>query len=99
MLALPAYFYPFAKTYYQGADTDDWIIFGLYFLGGAVCFGLSTGYHVVSNHSLAVHDVYHRLDLLGISFVTAGCFPPGMWYTFPCVARQTKMFWISVRIH
>lgn len=99
MLALPVYLYPFARANYQAADKDDWIIFGLYFLGGAVCFLLSTAYHMVSNHSHAVHDVYHRLDLLGISTVTAGCFPPGMWYTFPCLARNTKIFWISVCTH
>ena len=98
MLVLPVYFYPYAKATYNGVDSDDWIIFGLYFLGGALCFALSTGYHMVSNHSHTVHDVYHRLDLLGISTVTAGCFPPGMWYTFPCMARQTKTFWISVRV-
>ena len=97
MLALPVYFYPFAKSQYQDADTDDWIIFGFYFLGGAVCFGISTVYHMVSNHSHAVHDMYLQLDLLGISTVTAGCFPPGMWYTFPCLARNTKISWISVR--
>lgn len=91
MLALPLYFYPYAKANYKGVDSDDWMIFGLYFLGGALCFALSTGYHTV-------HDVYLRLDLLGISTVTAGCFPPGMWYTFPCMARQTKIFWISVRV-
>lgn len=98
MLALPVYFYPYAKANYVGVDSDDWLIFGLYFLGGALCFALSTGYHMVSNHSHAVHDFYHRLDLLGISTVTAGCFLPGMWYTFPCMARQTKTFWISVRV-
>ena len=96
MLALPVYFYPFAKAHYTEADIDDWIIFALFFLGGAVCFALSTGYHIVSNHSHAVHDVYLRLDLLGISTVTAGCFPPGIWYTFPCTNRSTKLFWISV---
>lgn len=99
MLTLPAYFYPFAKAHYNEVSTDDWIIFGLFFLGGAICFALSTGYHMVSNHSHAVHVVYHRLDLLGISTVTAGCFPPGMWYTFPCADRSTKIFWVSVRDH
>ncbi|KAL8823582.1 MAG: hypothetical protein Q9191_005726 [Dirinaria sp. TL-2023a] len=98
MLFLPAYFYPFAQTHYKDAGADDWIIFGLFFLGGALCFALSTGYHTVSNHSHAVHDAYLRLDLLGITTVTAGCFSPGMWYTFPCLARETKMFWVSVRI-
>ena len=96
MMGLPIFYYPHAKRQYPDANTDDWIVFGLFFLGGALCFGLSTGYHILSNHSHAVHDVYHRLDLLGISTVTAGCFPPGMWYTFPCSTRNTKMFWISV---
>ena len=98
MLVLPIYFYSFARKHYKDAGTDDWIIFGLYFLGGTICFALSTGYRAVSNHSHAVHDVYLRLDLLGISAVTAGCFPPGMWCTFPCLAREAKIFWISVRV-
>lgn len=99
MIVLPTLYYPYVKRTYPDANADDWIVFGLFFLGGALCFGLSTAYHVLSNHSHAVHDVYHRLDLLGISTVTAGCFPPGMWYTFPCSARSTKMLWISVCSH
>lgn len=97
MLAVPVYLRPVAESHYPTANADDGVIFGLFFLGGAVCFSLSTAYHLVSSHSHAVHDVYHRLDLLGISAVTAECFPPGMWYTFPCLARNTKLFWISVR--
>lgn len=96
MMFLPIILFPNAKEYYPSADGDDWIVLGLFFLGGAICFGLSTVYHVFGSHSHAVHDVYLRLDLLGISTVTAGCFPPGVWYTFPCAARETKMFWIGV---
>lgn len=96
MIALPVFYYPIVSRNYIDMSSDDYIVFGLFFLGGALCFGLSTGYHVLSNHSHAVHDVYHRLDLLGISTVTAGCFPPGMWYTFPCSARGTKILWISL---
>ena len=96
MILLPIIYYPYAKEHYPKANGDDWTVFALFFLGGALCFGLSTAYHTVANHSQAVHDVYHRLDLLGISTVTAGCFPPGVWYTFPCTAREVKMFWISV---
>ena len=97
MVFLPVVFYPYAKEHYPSADRDDWTVFGLFFLGGALCFGLSTSYHTFSNHSHEVHNVWLRLDLFGISTVTAGCFPPGMWYTFPCAARSTKMFWITVR--
>ena len=97
MVFLPVVFYPYAKEHYSSADRDDWTVFGLFFLGGALCFGLSTSYHTFSNHSHEVHNVWLRLDLFGISTVTAGCFPPGMWYTFPCADRSTKMFWITVR--
>lgn len=96
MIVLPIIFYPYAKEHHPNASDDDWAVFGLYFLGGALCFGLSTAYHAFSNHSHEVHDFYHRLDLLGISAVTAGCFPPGMWYTFPCADRSIKIFWISL---
>ena len=97
MLAVPIYLCPVAESHYPTTNADDGVIFTLFFLGGAICFSLSTAYHLVSSHSHAVHDVYHRLDLLGISAVTAGCFPPGMWYSFPCLARSMKIFWISVR--
>jgi adiponectin receptor len=96
MIALPIALYPYSRDRYPTAGADDWIVFALFFLGGASCFTLSTIYHVLSNHSHAVHDITHQLDYLGIIVVTAGCFPPGMWYTFPCVARETKIFWISV---
>lgn len=96
MIFLPLFLYPYARELYPTADIDDWIVLGLFFLGGVSCFAFSTVYHVFSSHSSAVHDVWLRLDLAGISTVTAGCFPPGVWYTFPCAARETKMFWIGV---
>ena len=98
MVLLPILYYPYARERYATASSDDWTVFGLFFLGGALCFALSTMFHTLANHSRAVHDVYHRLDLLGITTVTAGCFPPGVWYTFSCASRDTKIFWISVSI-
>jgi adiponectin receptor len=96
MVALPMVFYPYAKEHYPSANSDDWTLFGLFFVGGALCFALSTSYHALSNHSHTVHDICHRLDFLGIIVVTAGCFPPGLWYTFPCAARNTKILLIGV---
>lgn len=96
MMYLPLYFYPYAKKHYPDANGDDWVVFGMFFVGAASCFGLSTLYHVMANHSHAVHDVYHRVDMLGISASIAGTFPPTMWYTLPCWARSTKIFWIGV---
>ena len=96
MLILPILYYPYAKHHYPETGTDDCVLFRMFFLGGGICFGLSTVYHVFSNHSRKVHDVFHRLDLMGFSAVTAGSFPPGLWYGFPCLARRRKMVWIGV---
>lgn len=45
MIPLPVVLYPYAKEHYPKANADDWIVLGLFFLGGAVYFGLSTIYH------------------------------------------------------
>ena len=97
MMVLPAILYPRANERYPDANKDDWTVFGLFFVGGILCYSFSVAYHVFTNHSQKVHNLCLRLDLFGITTVTAGCFPPGMWYTFPCADRSTKIFWISVR--
>ena len=51
MIALATYYYPYAKEHYPRANVDDWSVFGLYFLGGVICYAISTTYHTVSNHS------------------------------------------------
>ena len=96
MITLPIWLYPYAKEHYPDANADDWTILGLFFLGGASCFALSTIYHILANHSQITHDFCHQLDFIGIIVVTAGCFPPGIWYSFPCAARKSKVFWIGV---
>lgn len=63
-----------------------------------VCYLLSTTYHVLSNQSHTTHLFCLELDFLGILTVTAGCFSPGLWYTFPCASRRVKLTWTSVSI-
>lgn len=96
MVVLPVALYPFAKEHYPQIKAVDKIIFGLFFLGGFLCYSFSMMYHVFTNHSRGVHDLFLRLDLFGITLVTAGCFPPGVWYTFPCADTRAKLLWISV---
>ncbi|CAG8971700.1 hypothetical protein HYALB_00003168 [Hymenoscyphus albidus] len=96
MFILGSWWSGYAKERYPITTFDDTIVFFLFFLGGAICFLLSTAYHVFSNHSHATHLFCLKLDFLGILVVTAGCFPPGLWYTFPCAPRQTKFTWIAV---
>lgn len=99
VFALAVYYYKYSKEHYPQANQDDLVVFALLFLGGTSCFAMSTIYHILSNHSHAVHDFCHKLDLLGIVTVTSGCFPPGLWYTFPCASRCTKFIWIGVYFH
>ncbi|KAG8161625.1 hypothetical protein KVR01_008612 [Diaporthe batatas] len=88
----------YARDHYPATGSDDAVVFFLFFLGGTVCYLLSTAYHVFSNHSQATHQFCLKLDFLGILTVTAGCFPPGLWYTFPCVSREVKLTWITVNL-
>ncbi|KAF5133042.1 Adiponectin receptor protein [Metarhizium anisopliae] len=81
---------------YPDTNFDDCIVFFLFFLGGIVCYLLSTTYHVLSSHSKTTHLFCLELDFLGILTVTGGGYPPGLWYTFPCASRRVKFTWIAV---
>ncbi|KAL2066165.1 hypothetical protein VTL71DRAFT_2236 [Oculimacula yallundae] len=96
MIALGSWWSVYAKERYPGMGREDDVVFFMFFLGGVVCYLLSTTYHVLSNHSHATHLFCLKLDFLGILIVTAGCFPPGLWYTFPCAETRTKVVWIGV---
>ena len=87
------------KKQYPATSSDDELVFFLFFLGGTVCYLLSTTYHVLSNHSHSTHLFCLKLDFVGILTVIAGCFPPGLWYTFPCTPRKVKFTWIAVSIY
>ncbi|EXU97049.1 hemolysin III family protein [Metarhizium robertsii] len=96
MVVLGSWWSVDVKERYPDINFDDCIVFFLFFLGGIVCYLLSTAYHVLSNYSHATHLFCLKLDFLGILTVTAGCFPPGLWYTFLCASRRVKFTWIAV---
>ncbi|KAK8108949.1 hypothetical protein PG984_014750 [Apiospora sp. TS-2023a] len=82
MVVLGSWWAMHAKEQYPATGFDDGFIF----------FCSSWG----EPHSHATHVFCLKLDFLGILVVTAGCFPPGLWYTFPCASRQMKLNWIAV---
>jgi adiponectin receptor len=90
MVVLGLWWSRYANERYLDTGPDDPIVFFLFFRSGTVCYLLSVSHHVFRNHSRATHLVCLKLDFLGILTVTAGCFPTGLWYTFPCVSRQVK---------
>jgi len=83
---------------YPSAGAEDWLVFGAFFVGAAVCCTLSALFHTFANHSRAGHGLWLRMDFLGILAVTAGAFVPSLWYTPYCRSRELKSFWITVSL-
>jgi adiponectin receptor len=98
MVELGSWWSGYANKWYPATNSDDAIVFFLFFLGGIVWYLLSTAYHVFSNDCHTTHLFCLKLDFLCILVVTAGCFPPGLWYTFPCASREVKFTWITVSV-
>lgn len=49
----------------------DYLLFGVYYVCVWLCFASSAAYHLLGNHSRAVHDLVYRIDRAGI---VAPCF-------------------------
>lgn len=96
MLGLAFWLNDYARTTYADISKDDYLVFGLCFMGSVTCFAVSAVYHTLSNHSCTTSEFCLKLDFLGIIGVTAGYFPPGLWYTFPCMNREKKIGLIGV---
>lgn len=98
MLSLAIWLNGYAQARYSDISEDDYLVFSLCFLGSVTCFAVSAVYHTLSNHSCTTSEFCLKLDFLGIIGVTAGHFPPGLWYTFPCTERSWKMGLIGVSV-
>lgn len=54
----------------------DLFAFRFFLIGVFLCFGVSSLYHALSNHSEAVHDKLLRWDLRCISVLIVSCYYP-----------------------
>ena len=79
-MLIPAALYPYPKEHHPEANENDWIVFGLFFLGGIPYYNFSVTNYVITSHSQKAHDIFLMLNLFNVTIVTAGCFPPRMWY-------------------
>ncbi|KAI9734687.1 MAG: dolichol-P-mannose synthesis [Cirrosporium novae-zelandiae] len=70
--------YRILKPRFYTATASDVIAFGCFFLGAALCMGLSATYHTISNHSPQVAGFANQLDYVGIVFLIAGSFVPSV---------------------
>ena len=97
MLVLPPLLYQKGQKLELNITAEDVIVFGFCFVCGAICFGMSTLYHILASHSQTTYETCHKLDFLGIITICTGCFLPGLWYTFPCMQQRQKLSIIAVR--
>lgn len=98
LLCLPgaAILYKILRPRYEQASMADVVAMGCFFLGAAVCLGMSATFHAVSNHSPAVAKFWNQLDYAGISLLIAGSFIPSVYYGFWCHPQRQLTYWTMV---
>ncbi len=99
LTALPGGFalYKVLQPRYAQATTHDILAFSCFFLGAAICLGMSAAYHLISNHSPAVNKFGNQLDYVGIVLLISGSFVPSIYYGFWCDTILQKFYWAMVR--
>jgi len=89
--------YTVIKPRYESATSSDILAFGCFFLGAALCLGMSATYHAISNHSAKVAKFGNKLDYVGIVFLITGSFIPSIFYGFYCHPHLQETYWTMVR--
>jgi len=84
------------KPRYETASSGDVLAFSCFFLGAALCLGMSATYHAISNHSQHVARFGNKLDYVGIVFLITGSFIPSIYYGFYCQPRLQTTYWTMV---
>lgn len=84
------------KSRYESATSSDIFAFGCFFVGAALCLGISATYHAVSNHSPTVARFGNKLDYVGIVCLITGSFIPSVFYGFYCHSHLQEFYWTMV---
>lgn len=98
LLSLPvgAVLFSVLKPRYDKASTGDVICMSCFFVGAALCMGMSATYHTLSNHSPQVAKFWNQLDYAGIACLIAGSFIPSVYYGFWCEPAKQRLYWSMV---
>jgi hypothetical protein len=88
--------YKLLQPRYDQATKSDVTAFCCFFLGAALCLGMSATYHTISNHSPIVNQIGNQLDYVGIVLLITGSFVPCVYYGFWCAPTLQKVYWVMV---
>jgi len=98
-LPLGVKLYHILQPRYSRASFSDFVAMSCFFLGAALCLGMSATFHTLSNHSPRVAKMWNQLDYAGISCLIAGSFVPSVFYGFWCDREKQVIYWTMVRSH
>ncbi|CAG9538673.1 unnamed protein product [Cercopithifilaria johnstoni] len=79
-------------------QSEDKIVFGIYFVGAVACLGLSFAFHTVQCHSVQVGKLFSKLDYTGITLLIVGSFIPWIYYGFYCRLVPMIMYLTMISI-
>ena len=94
--AISVMLYSTLESRYPAASKADVVAFGCFFVGAAVCLGMSATYHTIANHSPEVSSLGNKLDYVGIVFLTVGSFIGTIYYGFYCHPHLQRLYWTMV---
>lgn len=92
------FLYTSLQPRYQMATSEDLTVFSCFFLGCAVCLGMSATYHTILNHSDVVARFGQRLDHIGIVVLIWGSFVPSIYYGFAAEPGLRRLYWSMVSV-
>lgn len=95
---LGAMLYAVIRPRYASATQADVLVFSCFFLGAALCLGMSATYHTICNHSYEVSRIGNKFDYVGIIFLITGSFIPSIFYGFYCYPKLQETYFTMVRM-
>ena len=96
--SLPAWTYTVVFREFPSTSYLDIIVFSTFYFGVAICFLLSSTFHVINNHSRQLAAFGNQLDYLGIVLLMWGATIPTVYYGYHDNERLRNAYWSVVSI-
>ena len=96
--SLPAWTYTVVFAKYPSTNYLDIVVFSTFYFGVAICFALSSTFHVINNHSRRIANFGNQLDYLGIVLLMWGATIPTVYYGFHDIVKLRNLYWSVVSV-
>ncbi|KAK9888306.1 hypothetical protein WA026_000567 [Henosepilachna vigintioctopunctata] len=73
-------------------ETEEKMVFTIFFLGAIACLGFSTIFHTLNCHSETMGSILVKLDYCGIVFLIVGSYVPWLYFVFYCHFRARMVY-------